>query len=66
MIMTNEDRVYADWLDLLGSDEITDKDPAIAQALHRLHDAAEASHGPADADAYYASMADALRLGTEA
>lgn len=44
--MTKEDQVYGDWLDLLGSDEITDTDPAIAADLHKMHDAAEASHDP--------------------
>lgn len=44
--MTKEDAVYADWLDLLGSDEDQDPDPEIIWALHVLHDAAEASHVP--------------------
>ena len=42
--MTSDDAVYADWLNLLGSDEITDRDPDIAADLHQMHDAAEASH----------------------
>jgi hypothetical protein len=44
-VTTAEDTVYADWLNLLGSDEITDTDAATAAALRRLHDDAEASHG---------------------
>ena len=44
--MTSEDAVYADWLNLLGSDEITDRTPVIMTDLHRMHDAAEASHDP--------------------
>jgi hypothetical protein len=46
--MTGEDAVYAWWLDVLGSDEIADTDPGITRALHRMHDAAEASHPEAD------------------
>lgn len=44
--MTAEDEVYADWLDVLGSD--IDEPEAVAKALHRLHEAAEASHGTVD------------------
>jgi hypothetical protein len=46
--MTTEDEVYAAWLNLLGSDEITDRDPDILTDLHLLHDRAEASHPEAD------------------
>jgi hypothetical protein len=47
--MTSEDAAYCGWLNLLGSDEITDTDPGIAACLHTLHDRAEASHRtPAD------------------
>jgi hypothetical protein len=42
--MTGEDAVYGEWLNLLGSDEITDRDPDIARDLHLMHDTAEASH----------------------
>lgn len=42
--MTSEDEVYACWLNLLGSDEILDTDPETIDDLHRMHDAAEASH----------------------
>lgn len=62
--MTGEDAVYGDWLNLLGSDEITDSDPAIRDDLHRMHDRAEASHR--DMDDYAAAQADAVLLGTEA
>jgi hypothetical protein len=44
--MTSEDRVYADWLNAFGSDEITDTTPDVVNPLHRMHDAAEASHDP--------------------
>lgn len=44
--MTADDEVYAAWLNLLGSDEINDHDPDIIRDLHRMHDAAEASHIP--------------------
>jgi hypothetical protein len=42
--MTDADRAYADWLNLLGSDEITDTDPGITADLHRMHDRAQDSH----------------------
>lgn len=42
--MTGEDAVYAGWLNLLGSDEITDLDPDILRDLHLMHDSAEESH----------------------
>ena len=42
--MTAEDAVYAGWLNLLGSDEITDPDESVREALHRLHDLAGRSH----------------------
>lgn len=42
--MTSEDEIYADWLNLLGSDEIADRTPVILTDLHKMHDAAEASH----------------------
>jgi hypothetical protein len=62
--MTDDDRVYGEWLNLLGSGLLDDS------VLHTLHDRAEASHQPpptqADADDYAAAQADALRLGTEA
>lgn len=47
--MTKEDQIYADWLNLLGSDEAADRTPAapaIAADLRTMHDAAKASHGP--------------------
>lgn len=40
--MTAEDFAYAAWLDVLGSS--TDEGPVLTEALHRLHDEAEASH----------------------
>lgn len=43
--MTREDSVYADLLNILGSD--LDEPPAVEEILVRLHDAAEASHGKA-------------------
>ena len=42
--MTAEDEVYAGWLNLLGSDEIEDRDPDVIEDLHQMHDRAEASH----------------------
>jgi hypothetical protein len=42
--VTAEDAVYAGWLNLLGSDEITDPDPDIRADLHLMHDTAEESH----------------------
>lgn len=42
--MTTEDEVYAGWLNLLGSDEVSDTDPGTIDDLHRMHDASEASH----------------------
>jgi hypothetical protein len=42
--MTGEDAVYAEWLNLLGSDEIKDHDPDILRDLHLMHEVAEASH----------------------
>lgn len=41
--MTVEDEVYAGWLDILGSDIIVSPEE-LCESLHRLHDAAEASH----------------------
>lgn len=80
--MTDDDRVYGEWLNLLGSGLLDDS------VLHTLHDRAEASHhawgctggpghkgdcpipdayGPgSDMDDYASAQADALRLGTEA
>lgn len=46
--MTKEDRVYADWLDALGSDP--DEPPEVAESLHALHDAAAASHAGEPSD----------------
>lgn len=46
--MTTEDTVYADWLNLLGSDEIDDTDRDIRADLHLMHDAAEDSHPKAE------------------
>lgn len=43
--MTKEDEIYADWLDLLGSDEIEDRNEEIAADLKVMHDRAVASHG---------------------
>lgn len=45
--MTDADFAYADWLNLLGSDEITDRTPDIVRDLHEMHDRAEESHTPA-------------------
>lgn len=44
--MTKEDAVYADWLDLLGSDEISDKNEAITADLKAMRERAEASRDP--------------------
>lgn len=43
--MTREDEIYADWLDLLGSDEISDTNEAITADLKAMRERAEASHG---------------------
>ena len=40
--MTKAEQVYADTLNLLGSDP--DEPPAVEEILVNLHDAAEASH----------------------
>lgn len=42
--MTGNDEVYIAWLNLLGSDEIADRNPDIVRDLHLMHDTAEASH----------------------
>jgi hypothetical protein len=42
--VTSDDITYAVWLNLLGSDEITDTNPDIVRDLHAMHDTAEASH----------------------
>lgn len=39
--MTKEDRVYATWLNVFGSDEAEHPDPVVDGCLHHLHDAAE-------------------------
>lgn len=41
--MTNEEKVYADFLNILGSDP--DEPPAVEEILVRLHDAATTEHG---------------------
>lgn len=46
--MTAEDFVYAEWLDVLGSS--TEEGPVLTEALHALHDRAEASHPAAPAE----------------
>lgn len=46
--MSIEDEVYADWLNILGTDEALDHTFAaewIQADLHLMHDAAQASHG---------------------
>ena len=42
--MTTEDVTYAAWLNLLGTDEVYDKNADIKADLHLMHDAAQASH----------------------
>lgn len=44
--MTEQDFVYADWLDLFGSETV--EPPDVEAALHRMHERAEASHGQED------------------
>lgn len=45
--MTGADEVYADWLNLLGSDEIDDTNEDTIRDLHQMHVSAEVSHhGP--------------------
>lgn len=41
--MTREEKVYADFLNILGSDP--DEPPAVEEILVRLHDAATTEHG---------------------
>jgi hypothetical protein len=43
--MTNEDTVYAVWLNLLGSDEINDHNEDTVRDLHLMHASADMSHG---------------------
>jgi hypothetical protein len=42
--VTPQDAVYGEWLNILGSDELYDRDPGIAADLKLLHDGAEDSH----------------------
>lgn len=60
--MTAEDAVYAEWLNLLGSD--TDEPPAVAAGLHVLSLRAQASHDPELLD-HYADLRDRIAIGTE-